>query len=149
MTSAELSHNRKVARMRLMQRSLIAVLLLPALLLLACSSGDSEESNVESVLREYIDLYVESKPAEMYALLDAASQAQCTEENFVAFISAAREALGEREFKVTEVRDVLVEGDTASATVVSTVDSEEADPTENTLIKEGGEWKLELPSASC
>jgi hypothetical protein len=134
--------------MRLMHRILIAALLVPAVLLFACGGG-SEKSRVESVLRDYIDRYIESKPAEMYALLDSGSQAQCSEEDFVAFISAAREALGEREFKITEIRDTVIDGESASATVVSTVDGEQSDPTENTLVKENGNWRLVLPSGSC
>ena len=128
---------------------LITALLVPAILLLACGGAGSEADRVESVLREYVAHYIASEPAEMYALLDTASQAQCSEENFVAFLSAAREALGEREFAITEIRDLVVDGESASATVVSTVDGEQADPTENTLIKEDGEWRLELPSGSC
>lgn len=135
--------------MRLMHRLLIAALLVPAILLLACGGADSEASKVESVLRNFVNLYIASEPAEMYALLDSASQAECSEENFVAFISAAREALGERVFEITEIRDLVVDGESASATVVSTVDGGQAEPTENTLVKEGGEWKLELPSGSC
>lgn len=135
--------------MRLMQRMLIAALLFPAILLLACGGGDAEDSKVESVLRDYIDRYIESEPAEMYALLDSASQAQCSEEDFVAFISAAREALGEREFEITEIRNIVIDGDSASATVVSTVDGELSDPTDNTLVEENGDWKLQLPSGSC
>lgn len=132
-----------------MHRLLLAALLVPAILLFACGGADSEESKVESVLRDYVERYIDSEPAEMYALLDSASRAQCSEESYIGFISAAREALGEREFEITEIRDVVIDGDSASATVISTVDGEQADPTENTLVKEDGNWRLELPSGSC
>jgi hypothetical protein len=132
-----------------MHRLLLAALLAPAILVFACGGADSEESKVESVLRDYVERYIDSEPAEMYALLDSASQAQCSEESYIGFISAAREALGEREFEITEIRDVVIDGDSASATVISTVDGEQADPTENTLVKEDGNWRLELPSGSC
>jgi hypothetical protein len=134
-----------------MHRLLLAALLVPAILLFACGGADSEESKVESVLRDYVERYIDSEPAEMYALLDSASHAQCSEESYIGFISAAREALGEREFEITEIRDVVIDGASASAsaTVISTVDGEQADPTENTLVKEDGNWRLELPSGSC
>ncbi len=104
---------------------------------------------MESVLREYIALYLDSKPADMYALLDSGSQERCSEQNFVSFISSARNALGERQFEITEVRNIVIDGDSASATVVSTVDGESADPTDNELVNEDGVWKLKLPSVGC
>lgn len=118
-----------------------------AFAIVAC--GDSDEERVESVLRMYIDHYVDMQPTEMYALLDSDSQERCSEQSFVAFISAAREALADREFVITEVRNLIVDGDSASATVVSTVAGAQADPTQNTLVKEDGEWRLELPSGGC
>ncbi len=133
--------------MPLMQRYLIAGSLLMAFAIVAC--GDSDEERVESVLRMYIDHYVDMQPTEMYALLDSDSQERCSEQSFVAFISAAREALADREFVITEVRNLIVDGDSASATVVSTVAGAQADPTQNTLVKEDGEWRLELPSGGC
>ena len=126
----------------------IAALILPAILLLACGGG-SDEDEVEDVLRTYIAHYVDSEPAEMYLLLDSVSQERCTQESFITFISGAREALGEREFRVEEVRGILIDGEEASAIVASTVDGEPADPTENALVKEEGEWKLVLPSGGC
>ena len=130
-----------------MSKLWLAALIVPAILLLGC--GGSDEEDVESVLRVYIAHYVDSEPAEMYALLDSASQDRCSEEGFIAFISGARQALGEREFVVEEVRGILIDGDGASAIVASTVEGEPADPTENTLVKEDGGWKLELPSGGC
>jgi hypothetical protein len=134
--------------MQLMPRPLIALLFLPALLLFACG-GDSESDKVESVIRSYIDHYLDSEPAEMYALLDSDSQERCTQDSFVAFISSAREALDDRSFEISEIQNLVIDGDTASATVISTIDGELADPTENDLVKEDGEWKLKLPSIGC
>jgi hypothetical protein len=134
--------------MRTMRLVLMAALVLTAIVAFGCG-GDSDRDEIESVLRRYIDHYVKSEPEQMYPLLDAASRRNCSEENFAGFISRAREALGEREFKVVRVRDVVINGDTATATVESTVDGEAADPTENTLIKEGSAWRLQLPSTVC
>jgi hypothetical protein len=136
--------------MQFMRTLFLAALLLPAIALLACGGGgNSDENQVESVIRSYIDYYIKSEPAEMYALLDAGSQERCSEENFVSFISKARDALGDREFKIEQVANLVVEGDSASATVIATVDGEETDSTDNTLVKEDGVWKLELPSVGC
>jgi hypothetical protein len=126
-------------------RSLLT-LPLSLLALLAISCGGSDEAKIEDVLRGYIDAYVDSQPEEMYDLLDSGSQAECPQENFTAFFTAAREALGEREFKIVAIRDVVIDGDTASATTEVTVDGVAAEPTDNTLFRENGEWKLELPS---
>jgi hypothetical protein len=134
--------------MRLMRQSLVLLLLVPMFLLSGCG-GDSEEDAVEAVLRSYIEHYLDSEPAEMYALLDAVSRRNCSQEDFVAFISRAREALGERQFEIAQIEDIVIIGDTASATVTTTVDGEAADPTQNDLIKEGSDWKLKLPSISC
>ena len=131
-----------------MRLLLTAAVLLSAALSAGCG-GDSEAEEIESVLRGYIAHYVDSEPAEMYALLNAGSQGSCSEADFIAFITRARAALGERAFEVVEVRDILIEGDSATATVHSRIDGEEAEPTENTLLKEDGAWKLELPSPAC
>jgi hypothetical protein len=111
--------------------------------------GDSEAENVESVIRTYVSHYIDEEPAEMYALLDSQSQQLCSEERFVAFTGAAREALGEREFEIAAIRDVVVTGEEATATVETRVDGEAAEPTENALIKENGAWRLRLPSVGC
>ena len=131
-----------------MQRYLLAGWLLASLAIFACG-GDSEEEKVESVLRGYIAHYGDLDPAEMYALIDSGSREQCDEVSFTRFITSVREALGDREFVITEIRNLAVDGDTASATVASTVDGEQADPTQNTLVKEDGEWRLELPTGGC
>lgn len=133
----------------LTMRVLLSLALLAAAVLALGCGGDSDESKIEDVLRSYIDAYVDLQPAEMYALLDSQSQARCTEDDFAAFIGRAREALGEREFEVVEVQDIVVNGDTATARVQSSVDGEATDPTENALLKEDGVWKLELPSQGC
>lgn len=122
---------------------------LAALVAIACGGGNSDADDVESVLRAYIGHYVDSEPAEMYALLDSASRESCPEEDFVAFITRTRDALGDRDFEVVEVRDIVIEGDSATATVISNVAGEPADPTENALHRESGDWKLELPSPGC
>jgi hypothetical protein len=131
-----------------MRLLLTAAVLLSAALAAGCG-GDSEADKIESVLRGYITHYVESEPAEMYALLNAGSRGRCSEDDFIAFITRARAALGERDFEVVEVRDIAINGDSATATVHSRIDGEEAEPTENTLLKEDGAWKLELPSPAC
>jgi hypothetical protein len=130
-------------------RILLAATCLIAVLSFACGGGESEADRVESVIRTYIEHYVDSEPAAMYALLDAASRQKCEEANFVAFISAARLALGQRDFEIIEIHDIVIEGDQASAIVEAEVDGEAADATENTLIKEGSDWKLVLPSTVC
>ena len=133
-----------------MRSLFLAALLFPAIAFLGCGGGgNSDEDQINSLLHSYIDYYIKSEPAQMYALLDAGSQQRCSEENFVSFISKARDALGEREFKIEQVVNLVVEGDSASATVIATVDGEEAGSTDNTLVKEDGEWKLKLPSVGC
>jgi len=134
--------------MQSMRIPFTAALLFVAAIAIGCG-GDSESDKVESVLRTYINHYIDSEPAEMYALLDSGSQELCPEERFVAFISAARDALGERDFEIVEIRNVVIDGDAASATVQSSVDGEPAEATENTLIREDGAWRLELPSIGC
>jgi len=86
--------------------------------------GESDEDEIESVLRGYIAHYIESEPAEMYALLNSASRGRCNEQDFTAFITRTRQALGDREFEVVEVRNIVIDGDTATATVQSRIDGE-------------------------
>ena len=69
-------------------RPLLTAAVLLSVALAAGCGGDSEADKIESVLRGYIAHYVESEPAEMYALLNAGSRARCSEEDFIAFIRA-------------------------------------------------------------
>ena len=123
-------------------------LVLPAILfLIACGGSDTDD--VEAAIRNYVDLYVASDYQGMYDQLDSGSQAACAEETFIQIFSLARESLGQRTFEIREIRNIEVEGDVASATVLVAVDDELGDPTQNVLHKEDGEWRLELPSAGC
>jgi len=126
----------------------LGILLVP-LLLLSCGGGNSDESQIKDVLHGYIDAYVDSRPADMYALLDSESKANCSEDNYTEFIKRVREALGDTEFEVLEVSEITIDADTATAVTHTRIGDELAEPTENTLVKEDGVWKLKLPSPSC
>jgi hypothetical protein len=134
-----------------MRLGLGLVILLVPLLVFGCGGGggSSDESQIESVLRGYVGAYLDSRPADMYTMLDSQSQAGCNEENFTAVMQAAREALGETPFEIVDVSQIVIEGDSATAVTSARIGGELADPTQNTLLKESGAWKLELPFPNC
>jgi hypothetical protein len=127
---------------------LLAVACLVAALTLACGGDSSDEDKVEAVVRSYFDHYIDSQIADIYPLLDATSQQACPEDQFVSVMSEIRGSLQEAEIEFVEVSEVVIEGDEARVTSELKLD-DTADEVENTLIKEGGDWRIQLRPEVC
>jgi len=119
-----------------------------ALLTAACggdSNGGSDEDQITDVTREFFDLTINGDPAKAYDLLDSASQADCSEVDFIEQSELAKsffDSIGE-EIKLERVYNIQINGDRATANIDVTVDGEGSNEAGvGTYVRENGEWKM-------
>ena len=131
-------------------RILLAATCLVAALGLACGGGesDSNEEKIETVLRAYFQHYIDSEIEEIYPLLDAASRRDCSQDQFLEVMSSTRGAVGDLEIEFLEISEIVIEADQATVTSQLRFD-EVTDSTENTLIKEGSDWRIQIRPEIC
>jgi hypothetical protein len=130
-------------------RILFAALCLVAVMAVACGGdSSSEEGKIQAAVHTYFDHYINDEIEEIYPLLDAASQQNCPEDQFLSVMSDTRGAVGDHEIEFLEFTDVSIEGDHATVTTKLRFD-EVTDTTENTLIKEGSDWKIQIRPEVC
>ena len=131
-----------------------AILATAALALGACGAtlagcgGGGGEDDVEATLNSYVDAFVDGDGAKACSLMSAQTRTQFT--NRVKLITKTSDCGKSIEtirkqagptvlaaLKKTEVSDVKVDGDTASAKLTSGANTSRAQ-----LRKEGGEWRV-------
>lgn len=137
---------------RLSWRHPLAALFLAAgvLLAAACGGSSAETGTDEQQIKRLVETFFEATfkdPKKAYGLLDSASRSQCSEKDFVqnANVAAAFfKMLGGGSFKVHDVSDVRVNGDTATAMVDIRFggDPSSGGPEQARFTREGGKWKI-------
>lgn len=120
----------------------ILLILVTAVALVGCGSGDSSSESPEEVAKAFFAAYGSKDADTVWSLLSANTKEQAGTEG-KAELEKYFEELDSIEFTVGKV---TVDGDKATAEVTATVSGEES--TEDIpLVKEDGVWKVDMASS--
>jgi hypothetical protein len=130
---------------------LIAVLVATALLA-GCSGGSDEPQGDEAAIRQVISdfgkAFNDGKAGDLISLLDAESRKNCRESDIAPLLALIKSFAGNERF-TAEASDIKVNGDKATVLVTGAIGTEKQTPEPQTLVKEGGKWKLSLDGTGC
>jgi hypothetical protein len=129
---------------------------LVALLALACS-GDggslvsgSDEDQIRAVTEAFQEAFNGGDPSDAYDLISEADKEDCSREDFSALILFAKAFIGDQRIVVLSITEIEIDGDQASALVVSGLEDEPpGEPEPSEFVKEDGRWRIDLESGDC
>ena len=126
--------------------------LLAAALLLGCSGGDDgpqdDEAAIRQVISDFGKAFNDGKAGDLINLLDSESRKNCKESELAPLLALVKSFAEGQQF-TAEASDIKVNGDKATAMVIAAIGSEKQSPEPQSLVKEGGKWKLFFEGSEC
>jgi hypothetical protein len=93
-------------------------------------------------VNDFASAYNKGDANKLYGLIDSQSKSACNQEDFSAAVNEARSMTADAQLKVSSVDQIVVNGDQATALIVTTFADETGEPAAEEFLKEGGKWKL-------
>src|SRR6185312_13481253 len=90
----------------------------------------------------------DGKADDMYALMDSESRKSCSQKDLAALVTLVKAFAGNKKF-TAEASDIKVNGNKATAKVITAMGDEKQTPESDDFVKEGGKWKIVFGGEDC
>ena len=120
---------------------LVSILVLSLMLVSVGCASSSDESKIKDTVNGFFGALDDADYEEALDYIAGADEMSETEKGMVVDVFEALAPSGV-EMKVKSIKDVKVDGDTATASVVVTVNGTDSPSQDIELVKEDGSWKM-------